>query len=86
MEGQEVATSDIPGSFQNTDYGKVDIHIKLEEDMVILIEKINPLYYKDYIYTNKRGRKCMYSESKKAIYGTLEASLPFWSKISKSLE
>ena len=28
----------------------------------------------------------MYAESKKAIYGTLEALLPFWEKLSKSLE
>ena len=28
----------------------------------------------------------MYAESKKAIYGTLEASLLFWKKLSKSLE
>ena len=28
----------------------------------------------------------MYAESKKAIYGTLEASLIFWAKLSKILE
>ena len=28
----------------------------------------------------------MYEEAKKDIYGTLEASLIFWTKISKSLE
>ena len=28
----------------------------------------------------------MYAEAKKAIYGTLEASLLFWGKLSKSLE
>ena len=29
MEGQEVATADIPGAFLQTDYAKGDIHIKL---------------------------------------------------------
>ena len=29
MEGQEVATADIPGAFLQTDYNKGDIHIKL---------------------------------------------------------
>ena len=29
MEGQEVATADIPGAFLQTDYDKEDIHIKL---------------------------------------------------------
>ena len=28
----------------------------------------------------------MYAEAKKSIYGTLEASLLFWAKLSKSLE
>ena len=28
----------------------------------------------------------MYAEAKKAIYGTLEASLLFWGKLSKILE
>ena len=28
----------------------------------------------------------MYAEAKKAIYGTLEASLLFWGELSKSLE
>ena len=28
----------------------------------------------------------MYAESNKAIYGTIEASLPFWEKLSKILE
>ena len=45
--------------------------------MVTLLEEIDPEYYKDFIYTYKIGRKCMYAEAKKAIYGTLEASLLF---------
>ena len=28
----------------------------------------------------------MYTEAKKAIYGTLESSLLFWGKLSKSFE
>ena len=54
--------------------------------MVNLLEEIDPEYYKDLIFTDKRGRKCMYAEAKKAIHGTLEASLLFWEKLSKSLE
>ena len=54
--------------------------------MFTLLKEINPEYYKDFIYTNKRGRNCMYAESKKAIYVTLEAPLFFRGKISKSLK
>ena len=78
MEGREVATADIPGTFLQTDYCKEDIHIKLERDMYTLLEDIKPEYYKGFIYTDKRGRKCMYTEDNKSIYGTLEASLLFW--------
>ena len=41
--------------------------------MVTLLEDIEPAYYKYLIYKYICGNKCMYSESKKAIYGTLEA-------------
>ena len=54
--------------------------------MVTLLEDIDPEYYKYFIYTEKRRMKCMYAESKKSIYGTLEASLLFWVKLSKNLE
>ena len=54
--------------------------------MVTLLEDIEPGYYKGFIYTYKRGRNFMYAEAKKAIYGTLEASLIFWGKLSKILE
>ena len=42
MEGREVATTDIPVAFLQTDYDKGDIHIKLEGEMVTLHEKIDP--------------------------------------------
>ena len=54
--------------------------------MVTILEDLDPEYYKDFIYIDKRGRKCMYAEAKKAIYGTLKASLLFWGKLSKILE
>ena len=50
--------------------------------MVTLIDEIELYYYKDFIYTDKLGRNCVYAEAKKAIYGTLEASLIFWVKLS----
>ena len=76
MEGREVETADIPGAFLQTDYDKRDIHIKLEGAMVTLLEDLDPEYYKDFIYTDKRRSKCMYAEAKKAIYGTLVSILP----------
>ena len=54
--------------------------------MATLLEEIDPEYYKDFIFTDKCGREFMYTEAKKDIYRTLEASLLFWAKLSKSLE
>ena len=45
--------------------------------MVTLLEDNETEYYKYFIYTDKRGRKFMYAEVKKAIYGTLESALIF---------
>ena len=60
MEGREVATADIPGAFLQTNYYKGDIQIKMEGVMVTLLEEIDPEYYKDFIFTDKRGRNaCM---------------------------
>ena len=59
MEDREVATADIPGAFLQTDYDKGDINIKLEGAMVTQIEEIDLEYYKYFIFTEKRGRKCM---------------------------
>ena len=84
MEGQEVARTDIRGAFLQTDYEKGDIHIKLEGAIVTLLEDIDPKYYKYFIYTDKCRIKCMYAESKKAVYGTLEASLLFWENFQKA--
>ena len=42
MEGRQVATAEIPGDFLQTNYDKVDIHIKLEVAMVTLLEQIYP--------------------------------------------
>ena len=51
--------------------------------MVTLLEDIDPEYYKYFIYADKRERKCMYAESQKTTYGTLEALQLFWGKLSK---
>ena len=48
----------------------------MDGEMVNLLEKIDPAYYKDFIYIYPQ-KNCMYAESKKDIYGNLEASLFF---------
>ena len=61
MYSWQVATADIIGAFLQTNYDKGDIHIKLEGGMFTLLEEIDPEYYKDFNFTDKRGWKCMYA-------------------------
>ena len=42
MEGREVATTNSPRAFLQTDYTKGDIRINTEGAMVTLIEEIDP--------------------------------------------
>ena len=60
-EVREVATAYIPADFLHTNYKRGDTNINLEGSMVTLLEEIDPEYYKYFIYTDKLGRKCMYS-------------------------
>ena len=86
MAGRGVSTCEIPGDLIKTDYGKGDIHISIEGAVVTLLKDINPAYNKYFIYPYIRGRKCTYAESKNTTYDTLEASLLFRTKLSKSRE
>ena len=54
--------------------------------MVTILEEVEAYYYKDFIYLDICSRKWIYAEANEAIYGTIEASPPFGTKISKSLE
>jgi len=82
-EGQDVATADIPGAFMQADLEET-VHIWLEGPMVDLMAKIDPKLYWKYI-KDSNGKSVMYAELEKALYGTLQASLLFWKKLSKSL-
>ena len=50
VEGQDIATSDIPWAFLQNDYDKGYIHIKMEGVMVTLLKEIKPTYYTYLIY------------------------------------
>ena len=50
--------------------------------MLNLTKEIDPAYYKEFIYIYIH-KKCMYAETKNAVYGTLEVLLLFCTKLSK---
>ena len=84
-EERDVATSDIPGAFLQTEYNKGDTHIRIEGPMLDLLTQIDPSLYRKYIHTYPNGKKVLHAKIKKSMYGTLNASLLFWPKLSATL-
>ena len=85
MQQRDVATVDISGAFMQSDIEGDNVHVKLEEKMAELFVKLDPKLYRKYIH-DKNGRTVMYAKLKKAIYGTLQAAMLFWNKLSGCLE
>jgi len=42
--------------------------------------------YKKHIWYNKKGKLMLYIQLKKALYGTLQATLLFWKLLSETLQ
>ena len=77
MEGRDVATADIPGAFLQTEYTKGDTHVRIDGTMAELLAQVDPKLYRKYIITTRKGKKVMFAETEKTMYGTLNASLLF---------
>ena len=85
-ERRDVATTDIPGAFlQTPDKSKERTHLQFEGVMVEQLVAIDPDKYQPHIRIDSKGRKYMYVECLKAIYGTLNATLLFWQLLSNDL-
>ena len=76
MEGRDIATVYIPGAFMQSDMEGGDTFMKLEEKTVSILDKIDPKMYKQDVMS-KNGKNVLYVKLKKALYGTLQASLLF---------
>jgi hypothetical protein len=82
-EHRDVATTDIPGAFLQTDM-EGNVHMVLEGKMAELLARLDPKLYRKHIMI-KKGKPIMHVQLKKALYGTLHASLLFWKDLSKNL-
>ena len=78
-----VVTVDIPGAFMHAEMDEV-VHVKLEGVMAELLVRVNPEKYGPYM-TIEHGKKVMYVQLLKALYGTLQAALLFWQNLSSFL-
>ena len=82
IEGRYVVTLDIPGAFMQADIDEI-IHVKLVGELAELLVRVDPSY-EQFIHYEK-NQKVIYTELDKALYGTLQAGLLFWKKLSAFL-
>ena len=88
-EGRDVMISVIPNAFVQTGAEKPSsgecIMMKIQGPMVDMLCELDPMLYKPYvIYEN--GKKTLYVEVLKALYGMMQASLWFYKKFCKDLQ
>jgi hypothetical protein len=79
-EGRDVATADIPGAFMQAEMDEV-VHMRLEGVMVDMLLELDCEKYEPHIVV-QHGKKTLYIQLMKALYGTLRAALLFWRKLT----
>ena len=82
-EGRKVAVLDVPGAFMQVDMDET-VHVRFEGEMVDKLLEIDEDLYASYV-TEEKGKKVMYVELLKALYGTLRAAQLFWEKLRTKL-
>jgi len=83
-EKRDVATCDVPGAFMQVDVDEI-VHVRLEGVMAEMLAKVDPKLYKKYL-VDEKGKKVMYVQLQKALYGTLSAAMLFWKDLSGRLK
>ena len=81
-EDRKVITCDIPGAFMQANIDK-QLFLKFDGNLVELLIQVDPTYQPYVTYEGKQP--VLYMELNKALYGTLQAALLFWQKLSAFL-
>ena len=63
-----------------------NVHILLEGTIAELIVKLELSLYRKHIWYNQKGKPMLYVQLKKALFGTLQATLLFWKLLSNTLK
>lgn len=79
-EERDVATADIPGAFMQADM-EGTVYLRIDGAMAELLIRLDPTLYSQYV-EEKNGKKVLYLLLKKALYGTLQAALLFYNKLT----
>lgn len=73
----------LPGAFMHADINE-HIHVCLEGPMAELLTRVDPDKYHTYM-VEEHGKKVLFIELQKALYGTLQAALLFWQNLTQFL-
>ena len=84
QEERDVVTTDIPGEFIQTDVNDT-VYVQLSGPLATLLEKVDKKKYEKFV-VEEGGNPIIYVRLKKAIYGTLNASLILWKDITAELK
>ena len=79
-EGINFITVDIPGAFMQADMDEL-VHVKFEVIMAEMLVKIYTELYNRYAVMDQY-QLVIYMALNKSLYGTIRASLLFWSKLN----
>ena len=81
-ENRKVMTCDIPSAFMQANIYE-QLFLKFDGDLVELLVQVGPMHQ---LYIMYEGRQpVLYTKLDKALYGTLQAMLLFWQKLSAFL-
>ena len=81
-EDRKVITCDIPSAFMQANIDE-QLFLKFNGDLVELLIQVDPTNQPYIMYKGKQP--VLYMELDKALYGTLQAALLFWQKLSTFL-
>ena len=85
-EGREVAISDIPSAFVQSEMEEGErVIVKMMGKLAELLVKVSPAVYRDYV-TVERGQTVLYVAFQKVLYGMLKSALLFYKKLHHDLE
>jgi hypothetical protein len=83
-EQRDVATCDISGAFLQSDMDEFTLVI-VNGALVDMLIRANKDFGK-FVHVGKNGRKVVYLQLKKALYGTLRAARLFWENLTDKLQ
>jgi hypothetical protein len=78
-EGRAVATADVGGPYLHADMDETVIMV-FEGDMVDYMVQANPEKYGPHVHVSKSGKKLLYVELLKALYGCIKSAV-LWYKL-----